>query len=374
MTRRRPKFSAARSQRPLPVTLGELLERPDRDRADTDGEILNGIQRFARQVVDLTVAQHEALIGRLEDWWPAKPFRDTITRVSANEWRQEGPAAAWTWIGPLARPALTAERWAQLATCGVAMPDLQRWLLETETADAAYAAIGFVADEKDPRRWWHVLACCRDPLPNALLLACSESVGLEPDPSDEEGVGHQLTEIGHRFLGNDRDDLARSLAARVPAFNDALMPLLADAGDVSVQERLLTDLTERIDGSGRPAVNELFWVTAIHSPVLLPLLFGLLWRAYPTGDASPVSPPRVIGGYEPHDIINPMVEAIAAVGGRAAVAGYDEQIAEVPYMRWLAPQRERIALELLTRDGRRFLEVAATRAGVPCLAGDEAKP
>jgi hypothetical protein len=362
----------ARPEREVPATLGELLERPESERAQIDREILGGIQRFARQVGDLTASQREALIGRLEAWWPQKPFRDTITRVSTNEWRQEGPAAAWTWIGPLARPSLTADRWAQLATCGVAMPELQRWLLETETADGAYAAIGFLAGERDPRRWWHLLACCRDPLPNALLLACSESVDVSADPSDEEGVVHQLAEIGHRFLGNDREDLARSLAVRVPAFGEALMPLLADAGDVSAQERLLAELTERVDGAGRPAVNELFWVTAIRSPALLPLLFGLLWRAYPTGDASPASPPRVIGGYEPHDIINPMVEAIAAVGGRAAVAAYDEQIAEVPYMRWLSPQRERIALELLTRDGRRFLEVAATRAGVPCLDGDRA--
>jgi hypothetical protein len=363
----------ARPEREAPAALGELLERPESERAQTDREIIDGIQRFARQVGDLTASQREALIGRLEAWWPQKSFRDTITRVSANEWRQEGPAAAWTWIGPLAKPPLSADHWAQLATCGIAMPELQRWLLETETADGAYAAIGFLVDEKDPRHWWYLLACCRDPLPNALLVACSDSIDLQPNLPDDDGVVHQLTEIGHRFLGNDREDLARSLAARVAAFSDALIPLLANAGDVSAQERLLAELTERVDGAGGPAVNELLWVTAIRSPTLLPLLFGLLGRAYPTGNASPESPPHVIGGYQPHDIINPMVEAIAAVGGRAAVAAYDEQIAQVAYMRWLYPQRERIALELLTRDGRRFLEVAATRAGVPCLDSDPAK-
>jgi hypothetical protein len=357
----------ARTQRRTPVTLAELLERPERDRAEADREILNGIQHLARQVGDLTPAQREALIGRLEAWWPQKPFRDTITHVSTNEWTQEGPAAAWTWIGPLARPALTADRWAQLATCGIAMPDLQRWLLETETADAVYAAITFVAGEKEPRRWWHLLRCCRDPLPNALLVACSESIDPQPGETVEEGFVHQLTEISHRFLSNDREDLARPLAARVPAFDDALTPLLADAGDVRAQERLLIKLTERIDSAGRPPVNLLFRAAAVRDPVLLPLLFGLLRRAYPTRDTSPVSPPRMIAAYEPHDIINLMVEAITAVGGRTAVASYDEQIAQIRDMRWLASQRERIALEVLTRDGQRFLEEATTRAGIPCL-------
>ena len=361
----------ARAQRQTPATLSELLERPESDRAEVDREILNGIQRLARQVGDLTARQRDALIGRLEAWWPQKPFRDTITRVSVDQWTQEDPAAAWTWIGPLAEPTLTADRWAQLATCGVAMPDLQRWLLETESAEGAYAAIAFVAGEKDPRRWRHLLACCRDPLPNALLVACAESVDPEPDPADEDSVVRRLTEVGQRLLANDRQDLAHHLAARVPAFDDALTPLLADAGDVRAQKRLLTELTERIDGAGRPAANELFWARAIRSPVLLPLLFGLLWRAYPKGDALPVSTPRVIAGFEPHDVINPMVEAIAAVGGRAAVASYDEQIAQVRDMRWLAPQRERIALEVLTRDGQRFVEPAAARVGLPCLDAEQ---
>jgi hypothetical protein len=362
----------ARAQRQTPATLGELLERPESERAEVDREILNGMQRLARQVGDLTARQRDALISRLEAWWPEKPFRDTITRVSADQWSQEGPAAAWTWIGPLARPTLTADRWAQLATCGVAMPDLQRWLLETESAEGAYAAIAFVAGERDPRRWWQLLACCRDPLPNALLLECSESIDAEPGEAVEEGVARQLTELGQRFLGNDREDLARGLAARLPAFDDALTPLLAAAGDVRAQQRLLAELTERIDGGGPPVVNELYWATAVRDPVLLPSLFGLLWRAYPIGDAAPVSPPRVIAGYEPHDIINPMVEAIAAVGGRAAVASYDEQIAQVRNMRWLAPQRERIALEVLAGDGRRFAEAAASRGGVPRLDGEQA--
>jgi hypothetical protein len=247
------------------------------------------------------------------------------------------------------------------------MPDLHKWLLETGTADAAYAAISWVDGERDPRRWRHLLACCRDPLPNALLLACAESVDPDSDPDDEEGVVRRLTEIGQRFLGNDREDLARRMAARVPAFDDALRPLLADAGDVWAQERLLTELTERLDDGGRAAVNELFWTRAIRDPVLLPLLFGLLRRVYPADEASPLSPPRMIAGYEPHDIINPTVEAIAAIGGRTAVASYDEQITQVRKMRWLASQRDRIALEVLARDGRRFLEPAASRAGVPRL-------
>jgi hypothetical protein len=354
-----------------PETLGDLLERPEGDRAEVDREILAGIQRYARQVGDLTPDQRQALIGRLEAWWPQKPFRETITRVSASEWRQEGPAAAWTWIGPLAKPVLSVERWAQLATCGVAMPDLHKWLLETGTADAAYAAIRWVDGERDPRRWRHLLACCRDPLPNVLLHACAESVDPDSDPDDEEGVVRRLTEIGQRFLGNDREDLARRLAARVPAFDDALRPLLADAGDVWAQERLLSELTERLDDGGRAAVNELFWTRAVRDPVLLPLLFGLLQRAYPADETSPLSPPRVIAGYEPHDIINPTVEAIAAIGGRAAVASYDEQITQVREMRWLAPQRDRIALEVLARDGRRFLEPAASRAGVPRLDAEQ---
>jgi hypothetical protein len=250
------------------------------------------------------------------------------------------------------------------------MPDLQSWLLETETADAAYTTLALMNGEKDPRRWRNLFAYCRDPLPNALLLACSESVDPGPEGSDEEGVARQLTEIGDRLLSNGREDLALKTAARISAFNDALRPRLANAGDVHAQKCLLAELTARIDGGKPLAVNELFWAKAIRAPVLLPLLFGLLERTYATSE---VPPPRVIVGVDRHDIVNPTIEAIASVGGRAAVACYDERIARIPDMRWLSPQRERVALEVLTRDGQRFLDVAAARAQVPCLTGGTAE-
>lgn len=72
-------------------------------------------------------------------------------------------------------------------------------------------------------------------------------------------------------------------------------------------------------------------------------------------------------GWYNYDVINPTVNAIIAIGGEAAVAGYDELLAEDAQLRWMRNQRDKIAESILRMDG---LE-AARAAGVPALSSGE---
>jgi hypothetical protein len=91
------------------------------------------------------------------------------------------------------------------------------------------------------------------------------------------------------------------------------------------------------------------WMEALASASLLPALFGILRQVYKLSD-EPVSRVRV--GYGSRDVVNPTIEAINRIGGRAAVAGYDELIAEGGDFRWLAGPRDRLAANELTKDGK----------------------
>ena len=65
------------------------------------------------------------------------------------------------------------------------------------------------------------------------------------------------------------------------------------------------------------------------------------------------------------------MEAIASIGGRQAVAGYDALMASEDHYRWLARQRDDVAGAVLTADGERFAAAAAIHAAVPWI-GDPA--
>lgn len=334
--------------------------------ASTDFELQGRCEELAPEVEDLAADRRSELLRRMEAWWPDKPFVETITVVGPSSWQQERGAHAWLWYGPKLRPTLDSQRWGELASCGVLWDEQSAWLRESQTVAGVYVALDLLGAESDPGRWDQFFSCCTDPLPNPVLFACASHL----DTRLPEDAGHRrynLRSLAERMLLNGRDDLARALAASSPDFYAILEPLLARDGDIDAQHRLLSDLDVRVREQRLPDDRDLAWLGGASSPALLPGLFLLLgdnWKL----DDRPVA--RVRSGYGLHDLFNPLLEAIARIGGRGAVAGYDELISRGGDFRWLRASRERVAAAELLADGQRFSSGAAAALGLPTLAPD----
>lgn len=120
-------------------------------------------------------------------------------------------------------------------------------------------------------------------------------------------------------IGTGRTDLADRLASRSPGFFAVLPSLLAAAGDLHSQEAMLDDLKRLFDVGKHPEDDGIPWMETLVCPSLLPRLFEILRRSYGLTD-EPVR--GVTVGYGARDVVNPTIEAINRIGGRAAVAGY----------------------------------------------------
>ncbi len=346
-----------------PPTLAELLEDPQ-----SDANILRNrnAEYFAPQISDLGDAQLEELRTRLSRWWPAKPFRSTITIGGPNAWRQERKAAAWIWLGPAARPPLSPYQWGQLAACGILFSEQSEWLQSVQTHAGIYEALDAIGADGDLDRWAQLFECCPAPLPNRLLVRCADVLDPDADP-EKAGYVFRVAAIARRFVEAARVDLAQRLSARSEAFAAALPLLIAESGDLHAQEAMLEELSAKLGLGEQPEDDRMNWMGALSSPSLLPGLFAILKQTYRLSD-EPV--PRFTSGYGARDIVNPTIEAINRIGGRGAVAGYDELIAGGGDFRWLAGPRGRLAASELTKDGERFRAPAATQGGVPLIDAD----
>ncbi|MGN6664027.1 MAG: SIR2 family protein [Solirubrobacterales bacterium] len=339
-------------------TLGELLD----DRR-SDVMILNNSRYFAPQVGDLSPPQLRELRRRLARWWPKKPFAETITRTNSNSWRQEGGAAAWVWLGPAARPSLSARQWGELATCGILFSNQSDWLKETQSLEGVYEAITAIGSDGDPERWAQLLGACEDPLPNLLFERCAES--LDPEAAaDPSTVTYRMASIAKRFVTAGREDLARRLAGRSEEFSKTLPPILAEHGHLEAQREMFEELKRTLDEDNLPDDHRLSWMNGVTETVMLPELFEVLRRSYKLSDRPR---PRVMSGFDLHDIVNPTTETISRIGGRGAVAGYDRLIDAGGDFRWLGAQRERVAAQVLSEDGERFAAEASERLQLPNL-------
>lgn len=341
-----------------PPTLAGLLEDPD-----SDANIIRNAEYFAPQVGDLDDRLLEELRNRLGRWWPLKDYRSTITITSSNSWEQEWKAAAWIWLGPAARPRLSPRQWGQLAACGILFSTQSEWLQAVQSVSGVYEAIDAMGDDGDADRWAQLLDCCADPLPNRLLVRCAAV--LDPDGgADKAGHRYRVRAIAHRFVAAGRPDLAERLASRSEEFAAVLPPVLAEVGDIHSQDAMIEELQRTIDSGKLPEDDRMAWMESLASSSLLPGLFGIIRRTYKLSD-EPVR--RITARYGPRDVVNPTLEAINRIGGRAAVAGYDDLIQEGGDFRWLAGPRDRVANNELMRDGERFALSATTRVGLPLV-------
>jgi hypothetical protein len=347
----------------VPPMLAELLADPQ-----SDANILRdrNAEYFAQQVSDLDDAQLTELRARLARWWPKKPFRSTITVDGPNAWRQEWKAVGWIWLGPAARPPLSPYQWGQLAACGILFSAQAEWLRSVQTLAGIHEALDAIGSDGDLDRWAQLLECCAAPLPNRLLVRCADVLDADVD-TDKAGYVFRIAAIARRFVEAGRVDLARRLAARSETFAAALPPLIAEAGDIDAQAAMLEELSATLVLGKLPEDDRMNWMGALSSPSLLPGLFAILRQTYRLSD-EPL--PRVTVGYGARDIVNPTIEAINRIGGRGAVAGYDELIAGGGDFRWLLGPRDRVAAGELSGDGERFRASAATRGGVPLIETD----
>jgi len=237
-----------------------------------------------------------------------------------------------------------------------------QWLLSTYSVAGAYAGLATLEGVGKPERWQQFLSCCEDPIPNPVLLACSRQLDVE---LPEEGTKrYNLRWLARRMLENGRRDLAEPVASRSEGFTALLEPLLATAGDVPTQRKLAGELRERLLTERVPSEDDLQWLGGIESEQMLDELFAILGENWKL-DERPVAVVR--SGYGLHDLFNPLQEAIARVGGREAVAGYDALLAKGGDFRWLRASRDRIASAEMLADAQRFGPSAARSLGLPVL-------
>jgi hypothetical protein len=334
-------------------TLSELLGR-DRDRWDET--IAHGAQILASEVASLSPEETEDLKARLDDWWPKKPYEQTITRESPNSWRQENLAAGWLWFGPPLDKALDARQWAELASCGILFDDQTSWLHRHATSESVLR-LAETCKATDSRVWQQALVATPDPLPEVLVKAVLSNLRTAEEDH------YEIRFVGQRLLDAAGIQAVRDLSEISPQFATSLRPLLARAGDDEAQRMLLQELREQLQARQRPTGGNLNWLDTVVNEDLLDDLFAcveLLWGSPPVAQATQAS--LVI------DVSTPVMNAIRNIGGSKVVERYDALIAKQNGLQFLRDQREAVAQAMLQREGLAAALQAASELGLPALA------
>jgi energy-coupling factor transporter ATP-binding protein EcfA2 len=334
-----------------PPSLEEALGRARTEVLDMN--IAYNSQYFAREVKDLSQTAAEELAKRLDDWWPEKPFADTITRTGPTSWSQENFAAAWLWFGPPLDKELTPGQWAEIASCGVLFHDQIEWLRRKATEEAKQELARICAAD-DARPWHQALQATPGPLPGELINAVVAA--LETATDQVNGLEY----IGERLYEAAGAEPIRSLSNVSEDFASALRPLLAKDGDEGAQLTLLRELREQLERGELARDRELGWLDAVDSQEALEDLFAcvrLVWgRAEPTETS----------GWWPRDVLTPVMNAIRNIDGRKAVEGYDELLKD-PQYRFMWGERDAVAHSLLRVDGLKAAAQAARELGLPLV-------
>jgi hypothetical protein len=333
-------------------TLSELLSR---DRKGWDEVIAHGAQLFASEVASLAPNEKDDLKDRLDEWWPDKPYRETITRKGPNQWSQENLAAAWLWFGPPLDKSVEPRQWAELASCGVLFDDQTSWLRRHANTEAVLELVD-ICQATDSRTWHEALAATPDPLPAELV----EAVVGNLRSSEED---YQLEHIGSRLLAAAGATPLHTLSDVSEEFARALRPLLAVAGELDAQRELLRDVRNQLEAHQRPSGRELGWLEGVSSEELLDDLFACVALLY-----GPAPAVKETSSWFTVDVVTPVMNAIRNIGGRAVVERYDALIARGEGLQFLVDQREAVAQAMLLRHGLVAAEQAADGLGLPTCA------
>jgi hypothetical protein len=354
-------------------TLSELLTRP---REQWDEIIAHHSQYYAREIPDLGEDEREDLRGRLREWWPSKPFAETITwkqRSSpGTSWSMENLPAAWIWFGPALDIDVTPQQWAELAASGVLFEEQMEWLQRKATEEGK-RLLAEVCTSNTGREWQEALRATPDPLPRELIDALTSRLShVESD--------YELSEIADRLANAGEQEALRSLLAVSDEFARIVRPHLAGSGDQGAIEVLLDELVEDLREGGRRSAGELPWLEGIGGQErFLEKLFECLVLAYPVDEPQESRSRRgsrrgrfgvqAFAG-EIYDPVTPLMAAIRGIGGEAAVRGYDKILREHPGVAFMRLQRDAIAQAELAEEGVRAGREVLASAGLPYFPQD----
>jgi hypothetical protein len=346
---RRAAREAERAAQEKPPTLSDVLKRERSEHLDVN--IAHNSRYFASQIADLSEAEADELRRRLDQWWPEKPYAETITRTGGNSWSQENFAAAWLWFGPPLDKDLTPRQWAEIACSGILFHDQTEWLKRKATTEGKLE-LAQRCEDLDTRAWHQALQATPDPLPNELV----EAIVTNLKTADEAAYG--VSYIGERLYEAAGSEPLRALSAVSDEFAEALRPLLARHGDEEAQAVLIKDLRRRLEAGERPEDRTLGWIDAVTNVDALDDLFACVALLY--------GPSRMTetAAWYPRDVLTPVMSAIHNIGGRKAVEGYDK-LMEDPDYNFRRGQRDAIAQSILQADGLEAAEQATRELGLP---------
>lgn len=348
-----------RVERERPLTLKQLLAQ---SRETGDPVILRRARTLKAQTASLVGSERGSFLTRLEGWWPASGFRETITFESRTSWRITYTSNAWLEYGPVLDAPLSPARWADIATAGVFLGDAAEWLRRRWTTEAASIIATTCADPRI-HVWQGVLRATPDRLPDELVSALVHAV----EETDAE-QHFELWEVGERLYEEGQLAALRDLAAKGRVSESVLRPLLARAGDIEAARLLLEQLRDRLRTRAPQPSDQavwahserdaLGWLTDVQETALLPLLFECLRVAEERLRSDPFGP------------ISPLKAAIRAIGGQAAVDGYNELIEDttLPGAVFLVYDRDQIVDDELRLAGTEAAQPALKRLGLADIA------
>jgi hypothetical protein len=338
-------------QRKKHPTLEELLVRP---REESDGLILQGVQRYAGEVSGLSPAGLLELRNRLREWWPTEGFSSAITRTSPQTWTITWGASAWLWLAPPADMDVDQNQWVEIATSGVVLEDHAKWLRRHwEPSFADLIVDSFDSSSADD--WSRLVICIPDPLPLPIakkLISCV----------NEKVNDHELLTIGEKVAEAAGTEGLRQLAEKSGELKRVLARLLAERGDVPAIRRLLTELEGRLKDGELPMSLDLPWLDGPMDVSLLDPLFRCLRFAYK----------RQMAGRRFSDTTSPLLQAISRIGGEDAIVGFDRILAEEPDCQFLRHDRDAIAQSELRQEAAASLDTALEYLDLPLLQEQDA--
>ena len=338
-----------------PPTLADALQQP---RNKWDGVIMRAAQELAPEASELSRDQRDDLRGRMAEWWP-EPFSEAVRHVEGSSWKVDVRAGAWMFYGPALDLDLTPEQWAQVATCGFLFDKQFSWL-RRKCTDAAKSVVAEICRDPAVRTWAQALEAMPAPVPREVvdtIVSCAQELGDD---------AWSIRSIGKRLVESDRPDAVHALSEKSEEFATCLAPVLAAAGDLEIQQRLLARVLREVEGRHLPELGELEWLREVESPTLLPNLFGILSQV--------VGEPEPEGAYAGDtwgDLSRLVMAAIRRIDGPEAVDGYDRMLARDEDWRFLRLERKAVLQIALERVGGAAGARAAEQLGLPLLRSDD---
>src|SRR3954451_18751184 len=183
-------------------------------------------RRYLVQLKRAAPEEKQEIVELLESMWPPNGIQANIKR-EGDQFEIDGRVYALLELGPAAHYPLTAERWAEIATCGFTFSEQAAWLREQYSEEGAELA---AATDADDVRAWEQLVSAIPPtiaLPGVVVDAMAEKMRALKRDDDVLFLPY----IGRRLVESGRVDALRALIAADERFAAALRSTLAGTGD-----------------------------------------------------------------------------------------------------------------------------------------------